>query len=160
MRRFATILILLFSFTMLSAQKKTDVKRYVDMQIKNAIGIERNSPNETSKGTILKLMILLTASVASFGYVFYRRRKISQIRKEAELKKRLEVLKNEKLTYTMEPKLKMIRRKLSDIVPEGKINIGSVPKSAKRLSIAQEEILLAARLNYYSKQSKAGGYVG
>ncbi len=160
---FKILIILLFAFTAVKAQNKGEVKRYVKQQIQSAIGLEkvnRSNDNRNFNGILLaKILFLISASALSFGYVFRRRNKIARIEKEKELKNKIKILRDEKLSYEMEPRLKMIRRKLSDTVPEGKVNIKVVPQSAKRLSIAQEEILLAARLNFYSKQSKIGGSI-
>ncbi len=161
MRRMTMILaLLLFVSSSAFAQEKGKVKKYVEQQIKSAIGLEKMEEERSSNAVIiLKGIILLAASVGSFGFVFYRRKKISQAQKEEELKDKIKKLRDEKITYQMEPRLKMIRRKLSETVPDGKINLKLVPQSAKRLNIAQEEILLAARLNFYSKQNGIGGSI-
>ena len=156
------VVVFLFAFSVSFASEDSDVKGYVRSQINSAIGIEKVQDTQESgisSVTLIKLMILLTASIGSFGYVFFRRRKLTIAEKEKELKEKIKVLREEKISYEMEPRLKMIRRKLSDTVPEGNVNLKVVPQSAKRLNISQEEIILAARLNFYSKQSEIGGSI-
>ncbi len=161
-RMILIVVVSLFAFSVSFAREDSNVKGYVRSQINSAIGIEKvqnMQEDGISSVTLIKLMILLTASIGSFGYVFFRRRKLSLAEKERELKEKIKVLREEKISYEMEPRLKMIRRKLSDTVPEGNVNLKVVPQSAKRLNISQEEIILAARLNFYSKQSEIGGSI-
>ncbi len=155
------ILILFFiSSGILLAQDREDIRKIVAAEFENAKGTKQEmvSNSHDSNSLMIRLGILLFASVASFGWVAYRRLKLKKNNGSQELKEKIKVLRTEKIKYEMDPRLKVIRKKLLETVPGSQIQFDTISNNAKRLNISKEEIAIASRLNMYS-QKTVGGYI-
>jgi len=149
-------LAILLIITNVSFGQKVDrenVKALVRQEIHNAIGLDNRQTNTDGSGVILfKLMIIVSAGAAAFGYVFYRRKKNVKEINDKILQNKIELIKKEKLVYRMDPRLKIIRNKLSETISPAALRLETIKENAKRLNISQEEILLAARLKLYTAE--------
>ncbi len=140
------------------AQQKEKTKRNTFAVVKKAEvktqNVENNSDDGIAVSTILKVLVLLVASLAASAVIIKRRLKLRKIENRIKLKENVKQLREEQLVRNIDPRLKMIRKKLcltSSYLnkPEKEIII-----AAKKLSIAKEEILLASRLNSYAMRQK------
>ncbi len=146
--------LLLASLTFAEPKGKENVKALVRKEIHQAIGLEKvHSASSAKNAVLLKFLIITTAGIAAFGYVFYRRKKLGEGSNSNLLKSKIELIKKEKLVYRMDPKLRIVRNKLLETVSPNSLKYETIKEHAKRLNIGQEEILLAARLNLYKSKN-------
>ena len=109
-----------------------------------------------STASIIKIIILLCAILIASAVIGKRRYKMRKIENRIKLKQNVKQLREEQLVKNIDPRLKMIRKKLclnSSYLnkPEKEVIL-----AARKLSIAKEEILLASRLNSYGIGQKMG----
>lgn len=140
------------------AQQKVNVRELVRKEFQSAKGIQTGyeSENTSSSSIYIKLLILFAGASGSFGWVYLRRRKLNGKTNVEKLKENIKTLRDEKLKYEMDPRLKVIRKKLLDTVPATEIRSEAISSSARRLNISKEEISIAARLNYYAQKNVGG----
>ncbi len=145
------ILFLMLSNFSARAQNDLDVKRIVREQFEAAKGVNNHIANQaiTASSTVIKLSLITGAAVISFGWVGYRRFKSKKKYSTAKLKENIKSIRAEKISYSMDPQLKLIRKKLMETVPGVELGYETIHSSAKRLNISQDEIVIAARLNMY-----------
>ncbi len=167
MRRLGVGIILAIMFLTSAAfgqtGRKENVKALVQKEIHQAIGLNKAKEEDSGGGLVLlKLIIIASAGIGSFGYVYWRRKKSVTDFNTKLAANKIELIKKEKLVYRMDPRLRIIRNKLLETVQPAALKYETVKENAKRLNISQEEILLAARLNLYKNncaKNKVGGYV-
>ena len=99
---------------------------------------------------MMKASILATASFISAAVIFIRRRKRKRKRKKQptnkNLKENIKSLREEKVQIKGSSKLSSVRNRLTENTPAYNLTQGDVSRTAKRLNISKEEILLAQRL--------------
>ncbi len=158
MKKKLGILILLCLSTMVFAQQDTNVREIVRKEFESAKGIKESQESESvfASSLFIRLSILFGASVISFGWVTSRRLKLKKKSSTNKLKENIKTLRAEKIKYEMDPRLKIVRKKLLSTVPGSQLHFETINSSAKRLNISQEEIAIAARLNMYSRKSVGG----
>lgn len=130
----------------------------------NTLAVNEVSENIKPKKTITQLFfnlsfevkIILIFSSFLFTFVAIRRIVIKNQRKErAELKKKISLLREEKVplqkawnSTKIDEKKSKSRRELIHELPVKKLSEKNISKKAKELNISKGELLLAARLKY------------
>lgn len=97
---------------------------------------------------MMKASILATASFISAAVIFIRRRKSKRKKQPANknLKENIKSLREEKVQIKGSSKLSSVRNRLAENTPAYNLTQGDISRTAKRLNISKEEILLAQRL--------------
>jgi hypothetical protein len=97
---------------------------------------------------MMKASILATASFISAAVIFIRRRKSKRKKQPANknLKENIKSLREEKIQIKGSSKLSSVRNRLAENTPAYNLTQGDISRTAKRLNISKEEILLAQRL--------------
>ncbi len=97
---------------------------------------------------MMKASILATASFISAAVIFIRRRKRKRKKQPTNknLKENIKSLREEKVQIKGSSKLSSVRNRLTENTPAYNLTQGDVSRTAKRLNISKEEILLAQRL--------------
>lgn len=97
---------------------------------------------------MMKGTILASASFLSATVIFIRRRKNRRKKQPANknLKDNIKSLREEKIQIKGNSKLSGVRNRLAESTPVHNLNQEDVSRTAKRLNISKEEILLAQRL--------------
>ncbi|HUX92256.1 MAG TPA: hypothetical protein VMV36_00500 [Ignavibacteriaceae bacterium] len=97
---------------------------------------------------MMKASILATASFISAAVIFIRRRKSKRKKQPANknLKENIKSLREEKVQIKGSSKLSGVRNRLAENTPAYNLTQGDISRTAKRLNISKEEILLAQRL--------------
>lgn len=114
----------------------------------SAVGIKKNKVKsaeiESSNGIIAKLILLASASAIMFLFVFIRRIKMVKTDGSNELKKNVKLMREEKVIWLNDPKLKKTRVRIGR--DKIKFNTDKVAQLARQLNISKGELQLAARL--------------
>lgn len=160
---FLTILIVVAANGLSYSQEKVNVREIVQKEFQNAKGIPddyyvNKETSFWSSPVLIKISIIFTVTMLSFGWVGYRRITFNKIKNSKKLKEKIKTLRNEKIKYEMDPRLKIIRKKLLATVPGSEMHYETINSSAKRLNISKDEIAIAARLNLYA-ENNAGGSI-
>ncbi|MHB8338404.1 MAG: hypothetical protein ACYC49_11335 [Ignavibacteriaceae bacterium] len=97
---------------------------------------------------MMKASILTSASFLSAAVIFIRRRKRKRKKQPANknLKENIKSLREEKVQIKGSSKLSSVRNRLAENTPASNLTQGDISRTAKRLKISKEEILLAQRL--------------
>ncbi len=97
---------------------------------------------------MMKASILASASFLSAAVIFIRRRKSKRKKQPANknLKESIKSLREEKVQIKGSSKLSSVRNRLAENTPAYNLTQGDISRTAKRLNISKEEILLAQRL--------------
>ena len=97
---------------------------------------------------MMKASILTSASFLSAAVIFIRRRKSKRKKQPANknLKENIKSLREEKVQIKGSSKLSSVRNRLAENTPASNLTQGDISRTAKRLKISKEEILLAQRL--------------
>ena len=97
---------------------------------------------------MMKASILTFASFLSAAVIFIRRRKSKRKKQPANknLKENIKSLREEKVQIKGSSKLSSVRNRLAENTPASNLTQGDISRTAKRLKISKEEILLAQRL--------------
>ena len=100
---------------------------------------------------VYKIMILLFFSTGIAAFVYYKRKKNADILKKIELKKNIQMMRQEKFIKRIDPRLKQIRTSLclNSSLLNGK---PAVTNTAKKLQIGHEELFLASRIKQYENK--------
>ena len=118
----------------------------------NKSGAEVNSYSRESTlsgidSSLIKLFVLVEASLLAAMILIYRRRKISEKPEETNLKENIMKLREEKIEGVNDKKLAQLRKSLKNQRLEVKDMGRSITKKAKKMSLSKGEVHLAAKLN-------------
>lgn len=101
----------------------------------------------TDYSFIWKISVLVVGSSMIFGFVFYRRKKLSVAQlKQQDMKKKLTFLREEKVIPKQNPYLKQVRSNLLATAGQGELSEDAITNAARKLRISREEIMLANRI--------------
>lgn len=96
---------------------------------------------------VLKAAFLLSVSLAVFIIVFIRRRRLRPKKKfESTLKNNIRKLREEKIEFSINPDLKMMRKNLVQDPSFNFTSHDSISRTARELNISKGELMLAARI--------------
>ncbi|HUX60649.1 MAG TPA: hypothetical protein VMV32_05010 [Ignavibacteriaceae bacterium] len=143
-----------------AARKKEELNTYtqvadVKTQIpkSNNLGLlniykEIESRLSIPEDVMMKASILISASFLSTAVIFVRRRKMKRKKQPANknLKDNIKSLREEKIQIKGNSKLSSVRNRLTENATAYNLNQEDASRTAKKLNISTEEILLAQRL--------------
>lgn len=143
-----------------AARKKEELNNYtqvadVKTQIpkSNNLGLlniykEIESRLSIPEDVMMKASILISASFLSTAVIFVRRRKMKRKKQPANknLKDNIKSLREEKIQIKGNSKLSSVRNRLTENATAYNLNQEDASRTAKKLNISTEEILLAQRL--------------
>ena len=127
-----------------SAETETEVANESGSQVKT---YSRESMLSGIDSSLVRIFVLIEASLLAAMVLVYRRRKISAKPEKANLKENIMKLRDDKIEGSNDEKLAQLRKSLKNQRLEVK-NMGrSITKKAKKLSVSKGEVHLAAKLN-------------
>ncbi len=95
---------------------------------------------------VLKIAFLLTVSLIAFTVILIRRKSKPKEEFGTTLKKNIRMLREEKIEFSINPELKMMRKRL---IRDPSLNFSSrdsISQIARELNISKGELMLAARI--------------
>ncbi len=126
------------------AETETEVANESGSQVKT---YSRESMLSGIDSSLVRIFVLIEASLLAAMVLVYRRRKISAKPEKANLKENIMKLRDDKIEGSNDEKLAQLRKSLKNQRLEVK-NMGrSITKKAKKLSVSKGEVHLAAKLN-------------
>lgn len=107
-----------------------------------------SSENSEQSYTFYKILFLFAASGMVGAIVYYNRRKKQNIEQTIQLKKNIQMMRQEKFIKRIDPRLKQIRTQLC----LNSTQLKGITNAARKLNIGKEELVIASRIEEYQRQ--------